>query len=955
MPPLTPESSEGINRRDFLQAVGAALAAAGLAGCPPPPAEILPYTKRPEGLVPGNPLHFATGWSLDGRGSSLLVASREGRPIKIEGNPEHPINLGAAGALDQAALLGLYDPDRTKQITESGRPLSQAALLAALQQITTRARHDGGARVRFLVEPSASPLLASIRAHIGEILPRARFVAYSPCGDDAHFAGMERAFGRPLAAHPRVERAHVILSLDDDFLASHPYGLRHARAFAERRDPTLGAAMNRLYVVETRMSVTGINADHRIPLRGARIPAFALALFARLAEQLPALAPVRDALGSFAAADLDERLIRALARDLVRAGSNALVLAGLRQPPEVHALVAAMNHALGAVGNTITYSQPIGEDVATGPNSIAALVNELRAGTVDTVIITAWNPVYSAPADLDLAAALRRAHTSIYLAPYHDETAPHARFVVPAAHFLESWGDLRAPDGTVTFAQPLIAPLFHGLSAAELLAGLLPAQQIAGYELLRAAWRAQRAGDFDLFWDSAIRLGFVAGTAAPAVPVVPDWAAIGETIREIAARPTQPTDAIELSLHPDNRVWDGRFANNPWLQELPDPITSITWDNALLLGPKTAARLGLHNEDVVAIVDGARQIDAPILIAPGQAEGTGSLTLGYDREGAESNARGRGANAYRLRTVANPWIIPGVTIKSRGKKYPLARTQEHVQLEGRTIALQQTLAETQSDPERLAHERDPLPSMYPDEKYDGHKWGMGIDLNRCVGCGACVVACVAENNVPWVGKEQVKKGREMHWLRVDRYQTGEGEQAGLIPEPMFCVHCEKAPCEYVCPVNATVHSDEGLNEMVYNRCIGTRYCSNNCPYKVRRFNYFDYHDDRKMLPVIRMAQNPEVTVRSRGVMEKCTYCVQRIESARIEARVAGRSIGGDEIKTACQQTCPSQAIVFGDLNDPRARALAMHKDRRAYEVLHELNTKPRTRHLARVKNPNPEL
>ena len=756
------------------------------------------------------------------------------------------------------------------------------------------------------------------------------------------------------------ERADVIVALDADFLSRGPDRVRAARRFAQRREPANGP-LNRLYAAEGTPTITGAMADHRLPVRPSRVAA--------LARGLARAVGVEGA----SAVSLDEaerRWVAAAAADLTSHRGASLVVVGEDQPAEVHALGHALNAALGNVGKTVAYIAPVeahpsGEEQG---GNLAELVRDMAAGRVETLLILGPNPAYSAPADLDFAAALGRVRLSVHLGLYEDETAELCNWHVPQAHSLESWGDARAFDGTATIQQPLIAPLFGGKTAIELLAAVGGDTTTSPREQVRRTWR-QRHGEegFEAFWRKAVHDGIVEGTASE--PRTPTLRAVGEILASGEAVPPAAPAALEIAFRPDPTIWDGCFANNGWLQELPKPLTKLTWDNAALFSPATAERLGLVNEDVVELEYAGRKLAAPVWINPGHADGAVTLHLGYGRRKAGRAGTGAGVSAYALRTSEAPAFGPGLTVRATGRTYPLATTQHHNVMEGRDLVRVATLAElAQHGPEH--HEghdwtlaRSPEPQHIREAEGVGNAWGMVINLNTCIGCGTCTIACVAENNIPVVGKDQVRRGREMHWIRIDRYYEGTGRRGEPAPnpktyfQPVPCMHCEKAPCELVCPVAATSHSAEGLNEMTYNRCVGTRYCGNNCPYKVRRFNFLEYTQGAATPATLKMLANPDVTVRTRGVMEKCTYCVQRINGARIEAE---KTRGSDvvrygEVLTACQQACPTQAILFGNLNDKNgAAAQARASGARHYALLAELNTRPRTTYLTRLANPNPE-
>jgi molybdopterin-containing oxidoreductase family iron-sulfur binding subunit len=958
---------DGVSRRGFMQMLGVSTAVATVgAACRKPNEKIVPFVRRPEEVTPGNALHFATAFGLDGYASGLLVESHEGRPTKVEGNPTHPQTLGATTAIEQALILSLYDDDRAKNLRRGTDALTWRGLLGELKAYGERVT-NGGAGLRFLVSPTASPLLNDLRRRIGERFPKSKFVSFSPVADDGAVEGARLAFGKPLVPRYRLDKASVILSLDADFLGDGPEQTRLSREFANRREPS--AEMNRLYVVEPAMTVTGMIADHRLRLAGSDVGGFAAALCAMLAGRgLAALAPLSSlshgAGQGQGTGHWDPKWLVAVASDLEKFRGRSLVIAGRRQPAAVHALAYALNAALGNIGATVELGAPLTGDALNGMAPLGALAEEIAAGSVDTLVVTAPNPAYGAPVDLKFPQLLKRVPNTIYYTLYEDETAEVCNTIVPAAHPLETWGDARATDGTATVVQPLIAPLWNGFQEADLLAAFLGEGDLGAHELVRRYWHAQAkvAADFDGNWERWLADGLIPDTRAgveSGLSVEGD--ALAKAVTPLLAKNKQ---GMEIAFAVDSRLYDGRFANNAWLQELPDPITKLTWDNAALLSQKTAQDLGVETGHIVQITYRDRMVEAPVMIVPGHADDAVTLPLGYGRAGAESIARGVGFNAGALRASDAPWFDRGVTLTKTGRTYQFAITQDHWEMapDGRhtpppavSTVLPEVLHEGSKFHQEIEERRGVLPVIHEPVDYSKqqYKWGMAIDLNKCTGCGACVVACVSENNITVVGKENVVKGREMQWLRIDRYFSGSVDDPEVVTQPLACVQCETAPCEYVCPVNATVHSDEGLNEMVYNRCIGTRYCSNNCPYKVRRFNFFNYVGD--YTAAREMASNPDVTVRTRGIMEKCTYCVQRIERARITTRIEGRAIADGELQTACQQGCASGAIVFGSLNDPSSKVSQLHADPRRYDLLHEIGTRPRTAYLARVRNPNPEL
>jgi molybdopterin-containing oxidoreductase family iron-sulfur binding subunit len=938
------EPPDGVSRRSFLQVMGATAALASLDACRPPRHKIIPYVKPPEkALLPGMPVHYATAATLGGYATGLLVTCYDGRPTKVEGNPDHPASLGASSSFELAMPLDLYDPKRAKGFHKGSTPMAFRGLVRELAALAAGHEADGGAKLRFLTPATGSPVLLDLRRRILARFPKAKFYAYESLSDDQALEGARLAFGKPLAVHHKLGGARVILSLEADFLALGPEALRLGREFAAHREP--GPEMNRLYVAEAQMSVTGGTADHRLRMKPSQVLAFSRAVAERLASKhgLSQLAP----LGATVA---DARLAKeaaAVGDDLARNRGKSLVIAGAGQPAAVHAVAHALNAALGNVGVTVDYAAPVLEE-ATGPASLKALAAEIQAGQVDTLVISAQNPVYGAPADVDLGSLLGKVKNAIYLAFREDETSAAASWVLAASHTFESWGDARAYDGTISLVQPLIQPLFESLSELELLASFVELGDVGAYRVLQDFWRSKAKGDFESQWNAWLTKGVIPDTAAAVEKVQANVTGIAAGLKEAKA-----AGELEASFVPDYKAYDGRFAENAWLQELPQPVSKITWDNAAYVSPATAAKLGLENGSRVALSLAGRKVEAGVWTMPGHADDVVTLPLGYGRRKAGDVGTDVGFDAGRLRSSEVGGFAGGLGVERVSGTHPFALTQEHFSMEGRDIAL--AFDEKAFKPESLEHLKGPSPTLQRPVDYSQqqYKWGMAIDMAKCTGCSACVTACQSENNIAVVGKEQVLRSREMQWIRIDRYYSGEPENPELLAQPMLCQQCEAAPCEYVCPVNATVHSDEGLNEMVYNRCVGTRYCSNNCPYKVRRFNFLDYRGD--IAPTEKMIMNPDVTVRTRGVMEKCTFCVQRIERARITSREEGRTIREGEFTTACAQACAGNAIVFGNLNDPKSEVSKLHKDERRYDVLHELGTRPRVAYLARIRNPNPEL
>ena len=938
----------GVDRRDFMKLLGASLALAGLTSCVRPynQEKIVPYVTAPEELIPGVPVFYATALTQGGFAKGVLVENNQGRPTKIEGNPDHPASLGSTDAIMQAATLALYDPDRSQLTVNSGNPSTYAEFTQTLTQ--TLGGLGDGAGLHILTETVTSPVLAEQLAQVLRDYPQAQWHQFDPAYSDGVRAGAQIAFGEDVQTRYDFAQADVVFSLDADFLGTGEGKLNYTRGFSQkRRVRSAEDTMNRVYVAESTPSITGSMADHRLPLSTRQIEQLALAVASQLG-----LAVGQAAVPEGIPADW----VSAVVEDLQGSQGNSVVVAGDTQPPLVHALAHAMNGALGNVGQTVFYTDPVVARTDDQVESMRTLTDAMAAGDVQALLMIGGNPVYNAPADLNFAEALSRVPLSVHLAPYYDETSVRCTWHVPQTHELETWSDARAFDGTVTVMQPLIAPFYGGASAHEVLAAVLGQSDTTAYDIVRAFYQERASGDFETFWRDAMYRGVLQGTA-----LEPKQVAVQDFSSQTNQVANQGEEGLELTFRLDPSIYDGRYSNIGWLQELPNPFTKLTWDNAALVSPILAEQRGLSNEDIVTLTFEGRSIQAPVWIMPGQAENVVTLHLGYGRENVGRIGNGMGFNAYLLRTAATPWSGFGLEMTPTGERYQLVTTQMHHALfsdgvEERHIVRHGTLEALKEHPEHPEfvhpvehHEYD----LYADYSYPDHAWGMVVDINTCTGCNACVTACQAENNIPIVGKQQVSVGREMHWIRVDSYYGGSLEEPEFYHQPMMCQHCEQAPCEPVCPVGATVHDHEGLNVMVYNRCVGTRYCSNNCPYKVRRFNFLQYAElDETSLS---MLGNPNVTVRSRGVMEKCTYCIQRIKSATIVAGNENREIGDGDIVTSCQAACPAEAILFGDINDLESQVTKAKASVLNYGVLTELNTMPRTTYLAKLKNPHPAL
>jgi MoCo/4Fe-4S cofactor protein with predicted Tat translocation signal len=939
---------DAVSRRGFLKLMGASLAMAGMTACTKQPLEpIVPYVRQPEAVIPGLPMFYATAFTLGGYASPILVESHLYRPTKIEGNAQHPASLGGTDIFAQASILGMYDPDRSQTIAYLGDVRTWGGFLDAIHGPLSAQKAVQGAGIRILTRTVSSPALADQLRSVQKLYPEAKWHVYEPVNRDNVFEGAKMAFGQPVETQYRLENADVIVSLDADFLyAGFPGSTRYIRDFAKHRRPDSGA-MSRLYVVESTMSSTGAKADHRLPLRASHVEVFARALGSVLGMNS----------GGDGVLDKEQaKFVAAIAQDLQGHRGSSVIISGDYQPPVVHALAHAMNQALGNVGKTVIYTDPVDANPVNQFESIKDLVADIRGGKVDMLFIMGGNPAYDAPADLNFADALKNTNIPmrVHLGLYQDETAELCQWHVNEAHYLESWGDTRAYDGTVSIVQPLIAPLYGGKSAYELTALLAGQAEATGHEVVQGYWQKQHAGaDFDSFWRKSLHDGWIPGTTFAPKQV---------SLRTIASPSSPASDekSVEINFRRDPSVYDGQFSNNGWLQELPKPMSKMTWDNPVLVGPAMADRLGLKSEDLVELELNGKKLTAPVWIQAGHPDNSITVFLGYGRRRAGRAGTGAGFDMYQLRYSATPWFASGVNITKAGGTYKLATTQGYQTMDtpegARPQVRSANLEEFRKEPGFAKEEQPPAElTLYKPYPYDKelYAWGMAIDLNSCVGCNNCMVACQSENNIAVVGKEQVVIGRHMHWLRVDAYYQGDRDSPKAYFQPVPCMQCENAPCEVVCPVGATVHSTEGLNDMVYNRCVGTRYCSNNCPYKVRRFNFLLFQDWET--PQYKMMRNPDVTVRSRGVMEKCTYCIQRITQHRIDSEREDRKIQDGELQTACQQSCPADAIMFGNINDPNSRVSKLKANARNYSLLAELNTRPRTTYLAEIRNPNPEL
>jgi len=969
--------NDGVSRRNFLKLMGASMALAGVTACTRQPDEpIVPYVRQPEDLIPGVPKFFATTMPFPTGAIPLLVRSNEFRPTKIEGNPQHPASNGATDVFAQASILDLYDPDRSQNSSYRGEQRNWGDFQTAINEYKAKATASGGAGLRFLSETVMSPTLAWQLQTVLKKFPGARCHQWDGVNRDSARAASQTLFGQYAEPIYRFDAAKVVLSLDADFLSgSHfPGFLRYSREFIAQRKLAANVPMNRLYVVESFSTTTGALSDNRLPLRAVDIVPFATALAGLLGGG--------NGSSSQAFSPDEQKFLQALAKDLKANAGAAIVVPGEQQPPELHVLAAQINQALGNIGKTIVYTDPPELVPSDQGGGLRQLVGDMNAGKVDMLVILEANPVYTAPVDLDFEGAMSKVANNVHLSCYRNETTRVSQWHIHGSHYLESWGDARAYDGTSSLVQPLIAPLYGGRTAHEVVAVFSDTPQMTPYEAITTYWRqsGKASGDFDSTFRRWLHDGVIPNTASPVRALTPRGAS--------PAVKSLDKNAVEVVFRPDATIFDGRFNNNAWLQECPKPLIRLEWDNAAMMSLDTAATKGFNQEDVIRINVEGRTIEAPVLIVYGMPNNSITLHLGYGREFAGRVGNGYGFNSYAIRSSKSPSIATADKIEKTGGTYHLAVVQNFTLIDARgnkdyearsvqgSEALRRDLIRVASYEEykknpHFAHDEyyseDPKQndSLYAGYDYTkGYQWGMAIDMNSCVGCNACVIACQAENNSPVVGKEQVKIGRDMKWLRIDAYFTGDLHNPRAFFQPMLCQHCENAPCEPVCPVGATMHTSEGVNMMVYNRCVGTRYCLNNCPYKVRRFNFMLYSDYET--PSLKPLRNPDVTVRSRGVMEKCTFCIQRINSARIQAEVeetqlqkldpnARRVIRDGEVVTACQQACPTDAIVFGDINDRESRVSKIKSQPRNYGVLTDLNTRPRTSYIANVINPNMEI
>jgi len=956
------ELTNPVSRRKFLTLMGASMALAGLTSCRRPVEKIIPYVIKPEEITPGKPQYYATNMPFGTESCGLLVESHEGRPTKIEGNRLHPATQGSSNVYMQAEMLNLYDPDRSQVVLRKGRNASWQAYRAAWKKQAKRFTESGGEGLAVLTESFSSPSLMRLAQAFRTKFPQARLVAYDSVSDATIYAGLQAATGALARPDYAFDKARVVLSLDADFLQMDSNDIQYSRDFtSQRKVHTEQDEMNRLYVVEGVFSVTGGMADHRLRIQSGQIGMFAAALAAELGAQgLEIQAPA-------VSAEIDTGWLKALAADLLANRGASLVVGGRRQRAEVHTLIALINDALGNTGKTVSYSSNP-DRMVSNLTAFTELTRDMQAGRITALVLLGGNPVYQAPADLDFAAALEQVPYSVHLSSHVDETSTKTTWHIPRAHFLESWGDVSGYGGA-GIIQPLIAPLFDGKNCVDVLSDLISDEATWAYAVVRETWKSLLpAAHFEKNWRQVVHDGFTSLPRETQLSFDHQQAQAAVLAANYYV-PAATPESMELVLSASFATYDGRYANNGWMQELPHPITKLTWDNVALMSPATAQQLQVKNESVIKINRAGTELIVPVWVLPGLADNTLNLELGYGRNIGRV-ATGAGIHVGGLRTLKQMDIASGVTVVKAAGSYKLACVQDYHGLDEEQLAAhaieerlpsivrESTLENYRKDPEfamALAETTDPQSmSMWKEQQYTtGNQWGMAIDLSACTGCSACTIACQSENNIPVIGKDEVSRGRDMSWIRLDRYFSGEVDDPEMIFQPVACQQCEMAPCENVCPVAATTHSSEGLNEMAYNRCIGTRYCANNCPYKVRRFNFFNFSKD--MPEIVQMAMNPDVTIRFRGVMEKCTYCIQRINVAKIGAKNEGRDLADGDVVVACQQACPTNAIAFGNILDPESEVSRIKSRNRDYALLGELNLQPRTTYTARLRNPNPAI
>jgi len=953
------DENNGFSRREFLGLMGASIALASLAGCRRPIEKIIPYVVAPEEIVPGIPNYYATSMQRGLDSIGFVVENHEGRPTKIEGNVKHSSSLGKTDSFAQAEILNLYDPDRSKDVLHNGESATLQDFLSEWGELYDKYINNGGDGLAVISETSVAPTFTRLKKEFHKTFPKAKWIVYNPISDENIIKGIEVATGKTAVPIYNYEKAKVVVSLDSDFLLLESGSVKNSMGFASgRRIKNEHDEMNRLYVAESAMSVTGGMADHRIILKNSAIGDFAISIALEMNKQ-GTIVPGTDSLAENN--KFDKNLIKEIVSDLIKNRGESLVLAGRNQPTQVHVLVNAINNALDNFGKTVSFYN-IGKNLVPNNSDLTELAQN---STPSTLIMIGTNPVYSAPKDWQIEELIKNVEHTIHLSSHVDETSEQVEWHINQTHFLEEWNDTQSLDGTIGITQPQILPLFNGISNVELLGIITKSELEKGHDLIQNTWENILSGDFETAWNKTLHDGIYSKKMNSPQNITIDNNRIQNNLD---TNSVSQDNKIELVLKPSASTFDGSFANNGWMQEMPNPVSKLTWDNAAQMSHRTAKALGVRNEDVVKISNGVEYILLPVWILPGQADNSISVELGYGRSKVGRIGNYVGQNTYKLMNSSGNYLVDNISISKIDVTYPLACTQDShgmnddkladnaIQERLPVLVREATMDEYKHHPEFAKHgvHHPPLKSLWDEIEYtESPQWGMTIDLNVCTGCNACSTSCQSENNIPVVGKQEVRMGREMHWIRLDRYFSGDPNDPDVVIQPVACQQCEMAPCEQVCPVAATTHSEDGLNEMTYNRCVGTRYCANNCPYKVRRFNFFNYTKD--MPEIVQMVRNPDVTVRFRGVMEKCTYCVQRISSVKIQAKNERREIQDGDIVTACQQACPTNAITFGNIVDPDSEVSQAMQNNRNYALLGEMNTKPRTLYQARLRNPNPNL
>ncbi len=981
-------SGSGVSRRQFLGLMSSSIALAGITNCNlirRPKEHILPYNNQPENIVPGRPTYYTTAVAIGQEVTGLLVETHEGRPTKIEGNSKHPSNLGSTNSFHQAEILNLYNPNRLQFITAYDKKVSESFFRKELLALIDKHKFRKGAGLVFLAEYFTSPSLYDLKRKIRKKLPKAEWYTYEPVNQDLSENALSKIIGQSSFARYDFKKASRIVSFDCDFLGQEVDSILYSKDFVFRRDVDAHIKMNRLYMLESQYSLTGVRADHRFALNPREVQnslwIMADCFYNSIGLELPYgvqkvfINTIRQAVGLIPREVKEKtKWLPALCRDLIQYKGESLICVGQDQPESLHALAHLLNESLNSVGKTVFYlphQTKVYNQSSNKVSSLSTLSRRMAQNKIETLFILGGNPSFLAPGDVNFSSVIKKIKNTFYLGFFENETSRDCNWVIPQSHFLESWGDVQTRDGIVSIVQPCIMPLYNSMSPLLLLDTILGGKHDE-LGIVKDYWQKKYNNSlrFDSLWKLALKRGVLKNNKKTSIRFITNASALKkfcllyiEDLRDIQNKKSM----VQLAFKPHATQYDGRYAENTWLQELPDPLTRLTWDNAAIINVKTAKKynlmgdfldgnsgiaLGKNNVKMIRLAANKRVIDLPVFILPGISDDTIILNVGYGRSVVSEVSQGTGFDVSPLRSTKHFYNVCDASISTLSKSYPLACVQEHWSMEGRDLA---RLKDQKEKEDHHAGRHGVAPSLFKEQDYSqGHQWGMTIDLNKCTGCGTCVTSCQAENNIPVVGKKDVILNREMHWIRMDRYFVGDEDNPFVVHQAVACQHCEMAPCETVCPVSATTHSTEGLNEMTYNRCIGTRYCSNNCPYKVRRFNFFNYTNEFEETE--KMVHNPDVSLRFRGVMEKCTYCVQRINEKRIEHKNQGEEVIPDSsITTACEQSCPADAIIFGNINDPKSRVAQSKRSKRNYDLLAELNTRPRTSYLGRVLNQNPEI